>query len=784
LLEIKNEKVVRLETRLKVSGRVYADRSDRFWVCSPSLGAICFDNDKRDLSNPKVYLPGKKTTSMIEDEQGTYWFCTLDDGVYGLPIGAPITYTKNDGIRSNNLVSVARDSAGRILFGDDEGNVNILAGSRLSVERYHSVDGYNRVLGIHPLTKNEIWIVTDEGIYAQYNNGKRIPILSAGSPKVMFPDGDRVWCGTSGGLFEVARPAHTVRRHSDQRITAIVKDADGIVWTGGIEGIRCAADSFRFNWGTRFPDLQNRIVAIHQGDGRKLWVVTPDLGLLRVEVRGGGIVRVERINEYLKQPIHNIHSIQREPSGHLWMATNRGVFCLNTNDWSVLRFNHHDGLANSDIKSIVVHEDTLWAASPGGLTRMLLAPLPAKGKFPTYITTIRYREKNEVREVFLNDAPSKTRTTMLPLGASLVEVDFAGLDYRSRGNLLFDCVITEELPPIRWITTDNLVHWISNGFQGKPDTIRLAKSGLDFGVNMPSGRYRLSVTALTKNNVFGRTSGDWAVIMPARWYSTIWFSLAIWTLTGLSIVRIYQIRDRLRLMALAVARFRLVALQAQINPHFIGNAINAIQRFFYPPNPTRASTYTAIFTGMLRKTLDYSEKTFIPFEDEVAFCRHYLEMARLRYGDDKFSYSISGAENIPADLPYPSLFFQPILENATIHGAAPTGVTTIDIEYTLRKGRLYSSITDNGPGVNAGKDGSANHADYKRRSKGIAILKNKALTLNQLFDIDLQLDIRDRSDISPKERGTRAIVSFNVQKIQKAPRMQARIEKYAVPSGH
>ena len=784
MLEIRNGKVFRLDKKLRISGRVYTDHSDRFWVCSPSLGAICFDNDKRDLSNPKVYLPGKKTTSMIEDEQGTFWFCTLDDGVYGLPIGAPITYNKNDGIRSNNLVSVARDSAGRILFGDDEGNMNILTQGRLSVKRYQSIDGYNRVLGIYPLAKNEIWVVTDEGIYIQYDEGKRIKVQAPGSPKTIFPDGDRVWCGTSAGLFEITRPSGFAHKHSPQRITAIAKDSDGIIWTGGIEGIHNSTDSFQLNWGARFQELQNRIVAIQSDGGRNLWVVTPTLGLLRVEVRQGRVLRVVRANDFLKQPIHNIHAIHREPSGYLWLATNRGIFGLNPHNWSVLRYNHHDGLANSDIKSIVVHGDTLWAASPGGLTRMLLAPLPPKGKFPTYITAVRYWEKNEVREVFLNDAPSKTRTTVLPLGASLVEVDFAGLDYRSRGNLLFDCVITEELPPIQWITTDNLVHWISNGFQGKPDTIRLTKSGLDFGVNMPPGRYKLSVTALTQNNVYGRPSGEWAVVMPARWYSTIWFFLTIWVLTGLAIIRVYQIRDRLRLMALAVARFRLVALQAQINPHFIGNAINAIQRFFYPPNPTKASTYTATFTGMLRKTLDYSEKTFIPFEDEVAFCRHYLEMARLRYGDDKFTYTITGTEKIPADLPYPSLFFQPILENATIHGAAPNGITTIEIEYTLRKGRLYSTISDNGPGLNAGKDGSANQADYKRRSKGIAILQNKALTLNQLFDLDLQMDIRDRSEISPKERGTRAVVSFDVQKIQKAPRMQAKIEKYAVPSGH
>jgi len=785
LLEVNNRKVTQLDSKMRLSGFVYTDQSNRFWVCSPSLGAVCFDNDKRDLSNPKVYLPGKKTAQMIEDEQGTFWFCTLDDGVYGLPLGAPITYSKTDGIRSNNLVSVARDSSGRILFGDDEGNMNILADGHLSVEPYHSIDGYNRVLGIYPLTKNEIWVVTDEGVYIQYENGIPEKAHVLGSPKSLLPDGNRVWCGTSAGLFEINRNTGNVIRHSTQRNTAIAKDSDGVLWAGRIEGVHNSVDSFRYNWGTSFPELQNRIVAIHQGSPHQLWMITPNLGLLRVMARQGKVERVDSVNKFLKHPISNIHSLHQDASGLLWLATNQGIFRLDPKNWSVLRYNHYDGLPNNDIKSILTHGDTLWAVSPGGLTRILLTPFPLKGKFPTYITAIRYREDDEIREVFLNDAPSQTRTTVLPLDATLVEVDFAGLDYRSRGNLMFDCVIQEELPPLRWITSDNLIHWLRDYFQNiPPDTIRLTKSGLDFGVNMPPGRYKLSVTALTQNNVYGRSSDNWTVVMPAHWYATIWFYLTIWMLTGMAIIRIYQIRDQLRLMALAVARFRLMALQAQINPHFIGNATNAIQRFFYPPNPSVASTYTATFTSMLRKTLDYSEKTFITFGEEVAFCRHYLEMARLRYGDSKFAYSITGTETIPDDLPYPSLFLQPILENATIHGIAPSGVTLITLDYTLHKGRLYSSITDNGPGLNAGKDGGIDHTDYKRRSKGISILQNKASALNQLFDLDMQMDIQDRSEIWQNERGTRAVVSFDVRKIQKAPRRQAKIEKYAVPSGH
>ncbi|MEQ1746287.1 MAG: two-component regulator propeller domain-containing protein [Saprospiraceae bacterium] len=781
-----NQGVCRVVNKMgKYIGRVFTDKTNHFWICT-SYGAIRFDNIYQDLSNPKKHLIGKKTTRMIEDDQGTFWFCTLDGGVFGLPNGPAITYSKNFGLYSSNLSSISRNDLGDILFGDDEGNVySINRYEKLSIKRYRSIDGYNRVLEIYPVSKNENWVVTDDGVYFQPLNGKHQKIKTPlGSPKALLFDGDFIWCGSSAGLFYVHKKHGSVYKFTSNRVTALEKDSDDIVWAGGIKGLYNSADSFRSNWGSRFRELENRIVDIHIGGEHSLWAVTPDIGLLKLEVRKGKIIKIEKINSYLKQPINNINSIFIEDSKLVWLATSHGIYSINPSNWETLRYNHHDGLVNNDVKAVVTHGDTLWAASPGGLTRLLLAPLRQKGKFPTYITTVRYRDENNVHEVFLNDAPSQTRTTILPIGATLVEVDFAGLDYRSRGNLFFECRIAEEMPPLQWLTINHVIKWAKNKFGIQSDTIRLDKPVLDFGVNMPPGKYRLSVVAYTQNGVYGSPSDVWHVIMPAPWYATIWFIATVWFLVILALIWAYQVRDKLRKMALAVGRFRLLALQAQINPHFIGNAVNATQRFFFPPEPGRASKYIAIFTDMLRETLDFSETTFITFADEVSYCKQYMDMATVRYGKSKFQYYFSGVESIPSDLPFPSLYLQPIFENATIHGIAPEGLATVLINYSIRNGTMYCTITDNGPGLRAGLNDPMGMTDFKRRSKGIAMLKSKALSLNQLFDLDLQLEVKDRSEITPYERGTRVTVSFSVAKILKAPAKQAKINKYSVPSGH
>ncbi|MBK6929557.1 MAG: histidine kinase [Saprospirales bacterium] len=713
---------------------------------------------------------------MFEDVQGTFWFCTLDDGIYGLPQNTPLNYNRSAGLPSVNLISVARGPDGRVFVGDDEGNLNIFAGGRHALQRFESLDGYNRILGILPLGEEGTWVVSDEGIIRQKNRGAWEKVPTPGSPKVLALDRGHIWCGSSAGLLDFSRHTAKLTRITDQRVTAIGKDSDGILWTGSTEGIFNAADTFDLNWGTRFPELHNRIIAIQNGGKGILWVATPESGLLKVWAANGVVRRVLKANIFLPKPIHNIHSIFREENGRLWLCTNSGLYSVRPADWHTLHFDHHDGLANDDVRAVTVFNDTLWAATAAGMTRMVLQKPEPPGRFATLITTVRFQQNDQPREYYLNDGPKPPHTTILPAKASLVEVDFAGLDYRSRGNLVFDCIITEELPPFQWATTDNLLTWIGSGFRGKTDTTRIYRSSLEFGLNMPPGKYKLRVIASTQNNVYGRLSSEWAVVMPARWYSTFWFWLLTWSIIGLGIYKIHLTHLKIQRLAFAVAQFRLVALQAQINPHFIGNAVNAVQRFFYPPSPVKASIYNATFTHLLRKTLDFSEQTFIPFETEVQFNRDYLNLALQRYGGQKFEYSISGTESIPADLPFPSLFIQPILENATIHGSVTDSISTIHIVYHRQNNYIYCTITDNGPGLNAQKT-EYGWKDAKRRSRGISILRNKAATLNHLFDLDLQFSICDLSEATPPSRGTEAIISFRADKAIKAQRRQAIIDQ-------
>lgn len=768
LIKYDNENPYKLDSILGLSGKTSVDKKGQFWVSSLSSGALCFRN-KRNFSAPSYFLPNKKVTHIFEDNQGTYWFSTMDDGIYCLPTNCPKSYNY---LSSKNIIFITADNVGNILYGDDEGNVLILESNKINIKRFFSKDGYNRILQILPIKiENEkyLLIVTDEGVYLESTQSRKKIGSFAENPKVVLIKGDNIYCGTSAKLLHsnitLNVPWNTLLI---QRITTLGSDSDQTIWAGGIEGLYASSDSFQTNWGDQFPLLRSRIVALQEGKANQLWVVTPESGLLDCSVSKGRITQVRAANTQMKKPINNIQSLFREDNGRLWLATNTGIYGVVPDTWTTIHYDHFDGLANDDVRSIVVYKDTLWAGTASGVTRILLNAPPPNGNFPTYVTSVHYQQEKNIYEFNTLDSIPNEQEILLPSEASQVEVEFTGLDYRSRGNLLYECIMTSSVLPFRWWTAGNLIDWVWNGFQPDFDTTLVNKASLNFGVTLPPGHYKIDVTALTANQARSIQPDSCLLIMRPKWYATFWFHIMMFGIFGSAAYLVYQTRAEFRQMLASVTKSRFLALQAQINPHFIGNAVNAIQRFFYPPNPYQASLYTATLARLLRKTLDYSEKTFLAFDEEIQYCRDYLELARQRLGSDKFHYEISGTESLPDNLPFPTLFLQPILENATIHGLSPTGFSVVKMAFRRQNGRVYCNVQDNGPGLFNDRSAVKKPDSGVRQSKGMRLLKNKADILNQLYNLDLQISLHDLSAEHPSLRGARVVVSFLLDKALEA----------------
>lgn len=763
LIELNNDRVeLIVKVNTQMSGQVFSDKQGRFWLCSQIGGAICFNNTLRDLSNPTLFLQNKKIMAMNQDMQGTFWFCTQDEGIYALTMRETIKYTELDGLKSENVTSILYEKDQNVWIGCNNGDV-FCVNKNMNMKKidFEITNNQGRCRQILGGFENKIWIVNDDCllVYDKKNSSTKDILPSLSAFKYIAMQSDKIWyiCFSHLGYI-LNDESYKNYRYHHRRFTAIVIDFNNSLWVGRNDGLFFGPDSLAYNWGDRFPELKSRIVSIQAADPNHLWVVTPTSGLLWVQINKGTVQDVVVMNQKLKKPIENIQSVFREPNGRLWMATNHGIYGLNT-DWSVMHIDHTYGLAADDVNAVAVQGDTLWAGTVAGLSRIVLSSLRGTSEYPTLIAGLRYTQNEIVYNFHLLDSLTSRRFTSLPANANLVEFDLAGLDFTSRGNINFEYVIRSELPPWYYWTPQNIAEWIKNGFAVKEDTIFLEKGTLSFGVEMPPGQYYLKIYAISGMGVRSNYPTDWTILMAPHWYETVWLALSIVGMIGYGLYKYRKNQVFVEEADTQILKLKLLTLQSQIDPHYIGNTVNAIQKFFYPFDLIKASLYVSSFTRMLRQSMRFAKSSFIPFKDELNFINDYLAISKLS-ARHELNYEFEGVDLIPEDYPFPVMILQPFIENAVLHGEAESGPSLITVKFEpYSYETIKCTIIDNGLGIRK-KSLEKRQQPNKNNSRGLGIISEKIKVINTLYGADLACSITDQSDDIPPTHGTRIEITF------------------------
>jgi Histidine kinase len=146
---------------------------------------------------------------------------------------------------------------------------------------------------------------------------------------------------------------------------------------------------------------------------------------------------------------------------------------------------------------------------------------------------------------------------------------------------------------------------------------------------------------------------------------------------------------------------RLRALQSQLNPHFLFNALNGIATLIREGERTRAADTVDTLSDFLRLTLQKLDSPEIAVREELAFVEQYLRIQRLRFGSRVRATVDADPETIDALVP--TLILQPLVENAVRHGVlarAQGGALSVSVR--RRDDALVMSVEDDGPGISTG----------------------------------------------------------------------------------
>jgi hypothetical protein len=228
------------------------------------------------------------------------------------------------------------------------------------------------------------------------------------------------------------------------------------------------------------------------------------------------------------------------------------------------------------------------------------------------------------------------------------------------------------------------------------------------------------------------------------WDSPIWYTVGSIILSGFIFFLLYRRRLYKAREKANRTRLELQAIQTQLNPHFIFNALGSIQYLMNKNDQKNADHYLTELAKLLRHSLNNSEKELIPLSVEINMLDSYIRLEQMRFN---FKYKLIVQEGLQIEsLSVPPMLVQPLIENAIKHGISGKGSYGVLVIIVKTVGdNLEIIITDNGSGFDRLQSVSG---------LGIKLVENRIKLLRQQHH---EIELCYSSD---KELGTVVTVRF------------------------
>jgi two-component system, LytTR family, sensor histidine kinase AlgZ len=181
----------------------------------------------------------------------------------------------------------------------------------------------------------------------------------------------------------------------------------------------------------------------------------------------------------------------------------------------------------------------------------------------------------------------------------------------------------------------------------------------------------------------------------------------------------------------AVVEARLLALNARIRPHFLFNSLNAVLSLIRA-EPRRAEEALETLSDLFRAALR-DPREWMPLSEELALCRQYLDMEKLRLGERlRVDWVV---DDVPMDMSIPPLMLQPLVENAVYHGVEPSPEGG-DVRISFaRRGEELQIAVENPCHANAGES-RGNHMALANIRERLALY----------YDLEARLEIETQKN--------------------------------------
>ena len=713
---------------------LFFDSEQNFWV-STRDGIIYLK--KQEDGSTKIFhlLKGYATQSIFEDHENNFWIMTQQEGVFKLSSNNIAVYkNKKYGDRasvvhafSNDKILVGYNNNGLVVL--DE-NLNPTHEKKLSVSNEEIYDlKYDSI-------QNELYVVANFGIFKiDHESFDAFRVTDTKGYKTCAINGKNdIWLGTfsATSIYQKGKRSISIL---PKRTYSIYFDKNDHAWVGTVEGLFFCKNQDCEK--IPIPELYVDIRDLQMDKNDVLWIATQANGVFLY--KDGKVLQHLTSQNGLSS--NNCHQISLD-NQLAWIATNNGISKINTQNFVIEIIRKDDGLPSNEVKFLHSKNGKIYAATSKGLA-VFEKDFNAYSKPPHLsFTGIQIKDQD---------------TLILPkyelsYDQNNIKINFNGTTFKNAKEVQYEY----KMNPIN-------EEWVSSN-----------ANVISFPA-LPFGEYDFLVRAKSLNS-------DWSGIqkisfsVKKAYWETWWFYGLIAFISFLAGAKFLQfvfdqIKQRNEIQQNLKAS-QLTALRAQMNPHFIFNALNSIQDFIIQEDKRSANRYLSKFSKLMRNVLDASDKNKITLKKEIEYLKLYLSLESLRI-DDEFEYNFDLDPSINVNnILIPSMLLQPYVENALKHGLMHrNGKKELTIRFSRNcpmngwdKDHLFCEIEDNGIGRKASmKINELNGRIYQ--SKAMSLTQDRIDLLNSADTSKLGLKIDDLKNEDGSAAGTKVNICIFQSKI-------------------
>ncbi len=467
-------------------------------------------------------------------------------------------------------------------------------------------------------------------------------------------------------------------------------------------------------------------------------------------------------NGRLTLPTNKVHAVYVDGQENIWLGTDKGAVYLDKDLKKITVINGTDDLTNLNVVGILEGANgNMWFSTHNGLYRY--------GKSSKKITTfyvedgltfndfnqISYYKSSTGRLFFggvkgliafdsIDDGGKSQKIRILPTKFEYYDTDKeqeAKLDVLNMGNYSFNLPYDKNSFSVSYSIND-CYNTDNNQYAYKLDG--LTDDWVDLGgqttlklLSIPPGNYILKIKGLNSTGIESSNELQYDIHVAQVFYKRPWFqSLVVLFLLGIAALVLLNITIRERKkheLRLTLIELERKTLRAQMNPHFIFNALNGIRKTVKDGKLAKLDSYITSFSTLMRLTLDLTRKENILLSKEIKYIKNYVELTNTK-SEHKINLVIQCEPNIDMqDTFIPSMVLQPIVENSIVHGFADDEKEKsilMKIERSTATKQLILTIEDNGIGVWEAKKNREPNEDHQ--SYATQILYERLKLLNQI----------------------------------------------------